>query len=998
MPAIIELKFLGPPQVFLDGREVTTLLDRKEIALLAYLAVQPAAVLREAAADLLWGELGEDEARQNLRQASYTLRRLLPGVFDRSRRSSFITLTDIVLKATDVRLFQTLIHQDSLEPACALYRGRLLDGLTLRRAAAFDDWLDTQRRAYERLALEALRRAMAAAADRRDNDALERHARQTLALDSLQEDGYRQLMLALGRRGRFNEALQTYEACATTLRRELNLPPMPETTAIYDRVLLARAAPPRELPFRGLPFIGREREVADATTRLLSPDGRLLTLLGPGGVGKTRLAVEVAHRLRHAFLHGVAYVPLEAQAVANEENLLAAIALGLGIKVTSGQARTQIAGHLRPRELLLVLDNFEAFAPISGALTAFLRGAPQLRILLTSRQRLDVPDEAVYLAGGLAYPPAGGALSLLLPDPAAYDAVALFVHVATRLDPAFDAAAAGGDIGRICRLVEGLPLAIEMVASWTLHMSCAAIVERLAADMPDLLAYQRNFPDRHRTLHGVFEHSWATLPAAEQRAFRRLAVIVGGITTGAAEAIAGATPGLLRGLARKSLVETPSQGQYALHPLLRAFALDKLTAAGEGEATRLAHYDYFHQYVATRLPRLHGFQQLATLNQLAEALDNIRAAWRYGSEHAGEASLLVLLDGLARLFNARNWYALGIEVLREAAGPVARRGLDGVRGRLILQEGRLHYWQGNYDSARQLAEAGLPLAEGRGDEWGVVLALRVLASLLYDNNHYDEAESLWRRALAIASRLGDWESAADCHIMLGNAVVLKTFFSPEGKKPYKPPRPFFMEHYPPSEATRAGAEAAIAHFSEALRLYTAGGDAEGVARCWGIAGFPQYVLHNYEAAAVAYREAIARFRQLAAAGNLGQSLIWLAWVLMWQGKPDEARPHFHEALRVEAEAYVAKRLLDCLQKYSLFLWVTDRVHFMPLAINAFVAQHPNVGARMGVVAAEWLATISDYMRQDEGPEAVERALAHGRQHTLMGLVDELLAAPGRAEA
>ena len=243
---------------------------------------------------------------------------------------------------TDLRQLDDLIRRGDLAGASALYRGPLLDGLGLRNADGFEEWLGERRAYYEHRVLDALSTLLVETQRRGDNTALERHARQMLAVNPLKERATRALMLALGRQGHYNAALEVYSACATTLQRELGVAPSAETMATHERILLARAAPRRALLFKGTVFVGRERELAEASTRLAQPDCRLLTLLGPGGVGKTRLAVELARRTREAFLHGVCYVPLESySAGASEEDLWAAVAGALALPISSGSIRSQ---------------------------------------------------------------------------------------------------------------------------------------------------------------------------------------------------------------------------------------------------------------------------------------------------------------------------------------------------------------------------------------------------------------------------------------------------------------------------------------------------------------------------------------------------------------------------------------------------------------------------------------------------------------------------------
>ena len=302
---MIELNFLGSAQILADGRPITAQLDKKELALLAYLAAQRGEVSRDRIAELLWGDKDDQRARQNLRQALSNIKRLLPGAID-AQGHHVLALGRTVEPHTDLRQFDKLIRRGDLAKARDLYRGPLLDGLSLRDTPTFDDWLSERRSHYEQSVLDALTVLLGDAQQQVDSAALETYARQMLAINPLKERATRALMLALGRQRHFTAALEVYRECATTLQRELGVAPSAETAAVYERVLLARAAPRGALPFTGAAFVGRERELAEASSRLLQPDCRLLTLVGLGGSGKTRLAGELARRTRRAFLHDLA--------------------------------------------------------------------------------------------------------------------------------------------------------------------------------------------------------------------------------------------------------------------------------------------------------------------------------------------------------------------------------------------------------------------------------------------------------------------------------------------------------------------------------------------------------------------------------------------------------------------------------------------------------------------------------------------------------------------
>lgn len=1001
---MVELKFLGTSEVIVNGRLVTAGLRKKEIALLAFLAVGKEAVQRESAVTLLWGDLGEDEAKHNLRVALNKIDTSMPGAIVKHGRR-LIALAEPVLRHSDVWQFEQAVQSRRIEEANTIYRGTLLEGLDLKNAEAFEEWLRDHREAYQRWALACLDALMNAANIRRDSEALAHHALRALAINPLRESPYRELMLALARKGNFNQALQVYKECVDMSEREFGILPSAATMAAYERIVLARAAPHPQLPFHNATFISRTRELAEATARLMAPECRLLTLLGPGGMGKTRLAIELARRNRTLFLHDIGYVALEFRGQPiTEDHLLTALAMALGLVVTVNRLWEEIVDYLRPREILLILDNFEQYVSVAGVLRRILEEAPDVKALVTSRERLDVPDEFIYRVAGLAYPnnmemPHGvSGLDTLADsssgiDPEAFDSLALFARVAGQLDPTFNMTPVAEAAATICRLVEGSPLAIEMIAPWTLTTSCAAIADQLAANLSPLITYERNFPERHRSLNVVFEHSWELLTPAEKQVFRRLAVIVGDITLPAAEAVAGATESILQSLASKSMIDMPDPGHYTLHSLLRAFAIQKMLEAGEQEEIAARHFAYFSRFVESRLPELRGAGQVQALRQLANVFGDIRAAWLYGMVHAPADRLLPLINGIFDLCTARSWYVVGLEISHAGKEALERRGLSGLMGRLLLREGLMHHHLGNYEQARRCAEEGRIRCQREADAKGIAAALFLSGTIQYDLNQYDEAERLFSESVALSRRLDDWEAIADWHIMAGHIADLRTIFSPAGKKPYKPSRPFFFEHYPPTPEQKKGAEIAILHFQEALRLYEGMGHRYKVAWCRGAPGFSYFRLHQYDVAANCYREAAELFNQLDSISNTTQCLNWLAWVLHWQGEIDEARRNFHRALTLGLSVHVVKRLLDCLQKYSLFLWKTEKSHFIPLAVNYFVARHPNTDGRMRVTAEEWVTNISDFLREDEGQAAVEKALTFGKSQTLSGLIHYLIPNP-----
>ncbi|MGH2353778.1 MAG: ATP-binding protein, partial [Chloroflexota bacterium] len=360
------------------------------------------------------------------------------------------------------------------------------------------------------------------------------------------------------------------------------------------------------------PFIGRQADLAELSSLLSTPACRLLTLVGPGGIGKTRLALQAAARLRDAraaasgrgFGHGVYVVAL--QALRSPDLLLPALADALALPpVGSGDPLAQLLNYLRDKAVLLVLDNFEHLMHGAALLAGILAAAPQLKLLVTSREALNVQEEWLYPIQGLPFPD-----SELAADLEDYSAVRLFAERARRVrwDFSLDAERAG--VVRVCRLVEGMPLALELAAAWTKTLPCAEIATEIESSIDFLATRLRDVPERHRSMQAVFEQSWARLDGGERAVLRRLSVFRGGFRREAAEQVAGASIPTLSLLVDKSLLRLEVDGRYQIHELLRQYAEERLRcAADEAAQVHDRHCAHFAALLQARLGDILGSHQ-----------------------------------------------------------------------------------------------------------------------------------------------------------------------------------------------------------------------------------------------------------------------------------------------------------------------------------------------------------------------------------------------------
>ncbi|MHB8625596.1 MAG: helix-turn-helix domain-containing protein [Aggregatilineales bacterium] len=405
------------------------------------------------------------------------------------------------------------------------------------------------------------------------------------------------------------------------------------------------------LPSQPTPFIGRADELAEVAQRLNDPTCRLLTLVGAGGSGKTRLALEAAHDQIANFADGVYFVVLTPVAVPN----LVAAAIAGALKLTfydPADPAASIVGYLRAKALLLLLDNFEHLLEATGLLTDILAAAPQVKMLVTSREALNLQEEWVRRVDGLSFPtaltlnpsPQGRGTGSDLPSPLgegpgvraaleSYSAIRLFIERARQVRANFSLADEWDNVLRICQLVQGMPLAIELAAAWLKTLPCARIADEIQRNLDFLASPLRNVPERHRSMRAVFDHSWKLLTIEEQSIFRTLAVFRGGFEHEAAERIANASLQTLTALVDKSLLQCTTAGRYDLHELLRQYAEQQLEAAGESANARAAHSAYYMDFVAQRDADVKGRRQAPALNEIRTDFENIRAAWQWAQDH-----------------------------------------------------------------------------------------------------------------------------------------------------------------------------------------------------------------------------------------------------------------------------------------------------------------------------------------------------------------------------
>jgi DNA-binding SARP family transcriptional activator/tetratricopeptide (TPR) repeat protein len=814
----LSLALLGPVRIALDDQPIAAFEYAKVRALLAYLAAERGrAHSRDALAELLWPDQPPQVARNSLRQA---LAKLRQAIRDHDARPPFLLIARETLQfnpaahlTLDVAAFEELAapgehcpHQPGAscaacvarwEQAVALYGGPFLDQATPRDSLGFEEWALVRRERYERQAA-ALLASLAAHYEHGNAAQALRYARQHLELDAWNEAVHRQVMRVLAKSGQRGAALAHYAHCRRVLAEDLGVEPEDETVRLYEEIRAKSGdkEPRRQgesqeqispspalpvslsegfhLPLQPTAFIGRESELEELSALLSERACRMITLIGPGGAGKTRLALRAAELHAPHFAHGACWAPL---AALDNPALLAgelAHALGLTLDESADPSRQLVAG-LAGRELLLVLDNFEQLlGPASvGLLAELLAGAPGVKLLVTSREPLRLQWEWLFDLRGLPY------LTRASHDnDMASAAATLFLErarQARRARPVGDDEARA--VARICQLVEGMPLALELAAAASREQSFAAIAAAIAADLDVLTAAQWDRPERHHSMRAAFEYSWRALTGAQQGALAALSVFRGGFAPEAAAAVvfaageAAACQAMLAELADKSLLYESPNGRYQLHELIRQFAAQKLEELGAATGARGRHLGFVVDYVEAIEPRLRGAEQAAALDALERDHDNVRAALGWALDQGQREPAARVAGALWRFWWVRGHVREGRQWLAQLVGRAAGDAVvlaPPVRAKALNALGALAEEQGDFAEAAEHYAGSLALYRPLADAAGIASALNNLGGVRYKQGEFTRAAECFSESAALARAQSDrYGTAVALHNLAG---------------------------------------------------------------------------------------------------------------------------------------------------------------------------------------------------------------------------------------
>jgi predicted ATPase/DNA-binding SARP family transcriptional activator/Tfp pilus assembly protein PilF len=903
--ADLKVFLLGPPRVERDGRPVELRL-RRAVALLVYLAQTGRPQGRDVLASLLWPEADDREARARLRRTLHRVAEVLGAgvvVVDGDCLRIAAGADDWV----DARAFEREAatgldpgdpapgpeHMERLRRAAGLYADDFLAGFALKDSAAWEEWQFHERERLRQTAAGVLEQLVAAHRAQQTWAAAIPYARRRLALDPLHEPAHRALMELYARTGQHAAAQRQYQECARLLEAELGAPPEPATVELFEAIRARRLTPRTSalpavnpagesaddrhvdsLPLLPGPLVGRQRDLARCHQALLSDGVRLLTLTGPPGVGKTSLALALAHGLHGRFANPVRLIDLAP--IADPREVGRAIAESLKVPATGQRPIERLARFLRTQDHLLVLDNFEQVVEAASLVADLLAACPRLRVVVTSRGPLRVRWERELLLDPLELPDRHG---LSPAELAEVPAVRLFADRARAVSRDFELSADNADdVAAICVRLDGLPLAIELAAARVRTLPLEAILVQLAGDaggrtgvLELLMDGPRDLPPRQQTLRDAIRWSYTLLGPAEQAVFRRLAVFAGGCTFEAAATVCDAALEAISTLVEQSLLRREHRGRgeprFRMLEPIRLFALEQLTASGEIEGLRARHATFFVDLAGQAEPELDGSQPQAWLARLELDRDNLWAVERWAAGR-GDAETVVRLGAALWPFWLARGDAAEARDRLDAILPLARRvAPTPALARALHGAGLLAEVLGEYATCRSLLEEGVAVARRLDDRRTLAGLLDSLGRQHFVEGRYAESRVLLDESLAILRALDDRRGVARGLSHVG-----------------------FLDYLEGHQTS------ARARFSEGLTLARCEGDRHQVAEFLDNLGNTFFAEGDLDSAARMFEDAVAIWREVGQGHWLAMALNNLGSVLTLHGELAPARVLLREAL------------------------------------------------------------------------------------------------------
>ncbi len=829
---VFSLRLLGIPQVYLEG-EWQGLPGNQSFLLAAYLAYQEDWVRRDDIVALFWPDESEGKARHNLSQLLYKLKKSDWFIGLESGQSGLRYVIN-----SDVRAFREAVGKGDWAQACERYCGNLLEGSFRGLSTHYEEWLALEREALKSTWREAALTYAASLEKKGEFSQATKLLQKVLKEDVLAEDVLQAYMRIAPQAGQRTQALKAFEAFKLQLQEELDILPLDETIQLAQAIRTTKLEQPqlsspnepanqtkglepqtrnaeiteinsirtpakptkraklRNLPSQLTPFVGRELDLAEIASFLHSADTRLLTLLGPGGIGKTRLAIQTMLEQAQQFADGAVFVALAS--INSADAIIQELTGSLGLSFSAGSSlKEPLLDYLKAKEILMVIDNFEHVLDGSEIVLDILEMSPKSKLIVTSRETLGFQSEGLYEVKGLGVPASEEDKHVEL-----HDAPQLFLRRARRVQASFmlqdkDRAL----VARICRLLGGVPLALELAANWLRVLSLEDIANELADNLDLLETEQRDVPPRHQSMRSVFEQSWSLLSQQERDALIKLSVFRGGFSKEASDKVSQTSLRTILALVNKSMIYRSPSGRYQRHPLVYEFIQEKAKAT-DLHKLQARHASYYADFLEAKKASLASESQAEALAAISQELENIRLAWWWALQNKQDDLLDKALSSLALYFDIQNLLAEAAKVFEQASyklshnqqlyaralchyASVKRKQASHQKAKAMLLESLslglpeaetavcfnqlavVALFEGDFNEAQQLFQKSLTIFSQEDNHWGKANVLSNLGFMARQHGQHEKAKGFFEAALGYYRILKNKQAIANCLIDLG---------------------------------------------------------------------------------------------------------------------------------------------------------------------------------------------------------------------------------------
>ncbi len=971
---MLEIKTLGALSIQKNGEILNFSGSSKAEAILAYIALEGRQQSRAGLAAMFWPESSDKNASASLRVVLSSLRKYLGEFLEITRDFvGFEPATSVYLDTTD---FERKIAGGDLTQALKLYRGDLLEGVYIQDSNEFENWRRWEQERFRILLIDAAQESISADLIKGNYRNVQNLASELLRIDPLNEVALQQYMIALALDGKRIDALKNYQRYSEILMDELDIKPSIKTETIKNLIskgdlagLSLQVLPNNNLPHPQTSFIGREAESAHIYNLLKDENCRLLTLVGPGGIGKTRLALHVAGKALNLFSDGVFFIPLEN--ISSPDFLIPTIAENLQFDFDEffhlSDTIIQLNNFLKDRSILLILDGYEHILAGNPILTELLQSTANLNLLVTSRQKLNLQGEWVYQVSGLPIPEETSGI-----EEGNSSSLNLFFERMRQSDPSLTLSEENSVAAlRICQQVEGFPLGIELAAAWTSILSCVEIAGEIEKSYDFLQSPVLDISERHRSLRTTFNHSWQMLDKEQQEILAKLSVFQGGFSRQAASQITGANLTDLSTLLDKSLLQKVD-GRISMHRMIQRFTEENLSDLPEiRQDAYEKHCHYFIEFLLEREGDLDNDKMVVVREEVRREIENLRIAINWAVLQWETNIALKAVRAYFTFYLVQGWHE-GLIAFRRLSSWIRENKKDEALDDPVFLSCQAH--QGWFSSNLGLIEESETLSQeclghlqerDMEREWSFCLHnLGVNAEF---RGEYELSRKLLEDAVAIG-RNDPSVAFPSYYLWLGYIYFMLGEYQ-EGMKSFKTSYDLFNENGNTWGASFALSKmglaadglgehaAAMEYFYESYQIFVETNDLTGQGYSLSRMSSGAYFLEDYEKAVAFGEQALELFEDIGHRWGACISLCRLGFAYLGNGNIQEAKSKFFTALDQSTLSQLTPLSLYALAGIASVMVLEENEEEGWHLFN-YVQSHPKTPALYIDVTRRWFQNIS----------------------------------------